>query len=133
MAEGNPHQGKKILVADDQQEIRDVVIEVLKESGYEAVGAINGKDAVDKARAIKPHLILMDVTMPEMDGLEALQAIKSDETLKHIPVIMMTGAQKPEDVSRAMELMAERYIPKPFEIDQLLADVERTLAVHYSE
>jgi CheY-like chemotaxis protein len=81
----------KVLAADDSEFFRKMYTDVLTKAGFEVETAENGREAVEKVRAIKPKLVLMDLVMPEMTGAEALDAIKADDAIKSIPVLMLTS------------------------------------------
>lgn len=116
---------KKILAVDDERHIvRLVQINLVKE-GYEVVTASNGREAIEKAREIKPDLIVMDVMMPEMDGFEALEKMKADPELMAIPVIMLTAKAQDADVFSGWQKGADLYLTKPFNPSELLTFVKR--------
>jgi DNA-binding response OmpR family regulator len=106
---------KKILVVDDEPHIAKLVASRLKANGYEVITAGDGKEGLDKARAEKPDLILLDIAMPRMTGEEALQKLKEDKDTKSIPVIMITGKSGAEDIVQCIaQGGALDYIVKPF-------------------
>jgi|GEM_PF-2903568 len=126
---GSIMDGKqKILIIDDQEDLRLVVQDRLARSGYEVETAEDGRDGIGKAKALKPDLILLDVNMPKMDGFHVLEHLKKSGETCDIPVIMMTGRNQPEDIRKAIEGYAEKYITKPFEFDQLMAEVRSSLS-----
>jgi len=118
---------KKILVVDDESQLVDMVSMRLKANSYEVVSANSGREGIEKARQQKPDLILLDVLMPEMDGYQALGALKKDSQTKLIPVIMFTAKSQLEDVARASELGVEDYIVKPFDHRVLLDKIKKAL------
>lgn len=119
---GNP----LVLVIDDQPGIRKLLNEVLSEEGYNVVTAGNGYEGLQRAKEQKPALILMDMKMPGMDGIETLREIKRyNQTIK---VIMMTAYGELEMVNQAQLLGAENYITKPFDINALCQLIEKTLS-----
>ena len=103
-----------VLVVDDQPGIRRLLTEVLREEGYTVVTAMNGIEGVSKAKEVKPMLILMDMKMPGMDGIEALREIKGFNHGER--VIMMTAYGELDLVNQARELGAYGYVTKPFDI-----------------
>ncbi len=105
---------KKILVCDDEPYILMALTDAVEMEGYECVTAVNGKEAVEKAREEKPDLILLDVMMPYKDGYEVCKELKSDELTKDIPVIMLTAKSQQIDIQRGKEVGADDYITKPF-------------------
>jgi len=106
-----------VLIVDDQPGIRRLLMEVLTEEGYIVHTAANGYDGIQKSKELNPHLILMDMKMPGMDGIETLRELKQ---LKQADkVIMMTAYGELELVNSAKELGAYAYITKPFDIIEL--------------
>jgi two-component system alkaline phosphatase synthesis response regulator PhoP/two-component system response regulator VicR len=116
---------KKILVVDDERHIVRLVQVNLQKEGYEVETAANGLEALEQARAGQPDLIVMDVMMPEMDGFEALQQLKADETTAEIPVIMLTAKAQDADVFRGWQSGADLYLTKPFNPLELISFVRR--------
>ena len=114
---------KKILVADDQKELVEVLKLRFENDGYEVVEAYTGEECLEKAKKELPDLIIMDVAMPQMDGYEAVREIKGDEATKHIPIFMLTGKDQMEDIFR-MEGVQE-YIVKPFDFEALSGMVQK--------
>ncbi|MCS6885203.1 MAG: response regulator [Acidobacteriota bacterium] len=105
---------KKILVVDDEQDLLDLMEIILGAEGYQVVKAVNGKDALEKVDSEKPDLILLDVMMPIMDGWQVLRTLKKNESLKHIPIVMVTAKIGTEDRMRGLQEGAADYICKPF-------------------
>ena len=83
--------GPLILVVDDYQDAREMYAEYLQYSGFRVAEAKNGNEAVAQARSLKPDLILMDLSLPGMDGWEATRVLKADEETRHIPIVALTG------------------------------------------
>lgn len=117
-----------ILVVEDQEEIASLLRFKLKHSGYEVALAENGKVALEMSRANPPDLIILDVMMPVMDGVETLKNLKSDDHLKSIPVIMLTAQSAETAVVNGLELGAEDYITKPFRSEEFVARVNAVLS-----
>ena len=122
----------KILLVDDDADFVLSTRTVLESKPYEIITAVNGVEALRKARAEKPDLILLDVIMPVEDGFSAAEELKKDETLSTIPVLMLTsyaskGAGTSIPHSRGMELEYEDYIDKPVSPQDLLAAVAKHL------
>ena len=105
---------KKILVADDEPSILMALTEAVEMEGYDCVTAVNGKEAVEKAREELPDLILLDIMMPYKDGYEACEELKADAATRDIPVIMLTAKSQQVDIQRGKEVGADDYITKPF-------------------
>ncbi|HEX5672037.1 MAG TPA: response regulator [Acidimicrobiia bacterium] len=118
---------ERILVVDDDPDILQVVKINLELEGYEVDTAEDGREAVDKAMAEPPQLILLDIMMPRMDGLTALRRIRSHGATGNTSVILLTARGLPEDRVRGLELGADDYITKPFDIGELVARVKAVL------
>ncbi|MBP2017756.1 two-component system phosphate regulon response regulator PhoB [Symbiobacterium terraclitae] len=116
-----------ILVADDDLDIARLVEFQLKYSGYQVTLAHDGNTALDRARAGRPDLILLDWMMPGLDGMECLTALKSDPSLRHIPVILMTARAQQGDVQAGIAAGATAYLVKPFDLEQLIHAVKEAV------
>ena len=119
--------GQTILVAEDQQPVRSLIEFKLRNSGYTVVCVEDGRAALQKARELKPDLILLDVMMPLMTGFEVLGALRQEETTKKIPILMVTAQSNEEEVLKGLELGADDYITKPFSPNELAARVKTVL------
>ena len=108
-----------ILVVDDEEHIRSILEYNLKLDGFEVYTAENGRTAIEHARDKKLDVILLDWTMPEMDGLQVLNELRHDERTEHIPVFMLTAKKMMTDVGKALLRGADDYIVKPFEPEEL--------------
>ncbi|MBI5427633.1 MAG: response regulator [Nitrospinae bacterium] len=119
---------KKILIVDDQLEVRELVEVTLRSGDYAILKAENGKTAVDIARAEKPDLIIMDIMMPgSPDGLEATKIIKSDPGTRECKVVMLTGKGQAVDREKGFEAGADDYFIKPFSPLELINKIEEFL------
>ena len=118
---------KKLLLADDSITIQKVIGITFANEDYELTVVDNGADALEKARQIRPDLILADVVMPEKGGFEVCREIKSDPALSGIPVILLAGTFEPFDEDRLKQVGADDYIIKPFESQELIDKVKRQL------
>jgi DNA-binding response OmpR family regulator len=116
---------KTILVVDDEVNIARLVEMNLRRAGYEVVKAVDGVEGMAAASQMRPDLILLDVTMPQMDGFEMLRRLKEDAVLKDIPVIMVTARAQDADILRGKEGGAIHYLTKPINPLELLALVGR--------
>ncbi len=103
-----------VLIVDDNEMNRDMLSRRLEKQGHTIAAAENGRRALDLLRAEPFDLVLLDVMMPEMNGYQTLEAIKSDSLLRHVPVIMISAVDEVESVVRCIEMGAEDYLPKPF-------------------
>ena len=121
---------KKILVVDDSPTDRQYMLETLAKKGFQVVTAENGEDAIVKAKAELPDLILMDVVMPGLNGYQATRQITRDEATKHIPVIMCTTKGADTDKIWGMRQGANDYLVKPVDAAQLLAKIAQLSAAN---
>jgi DNA-binding response OmpR family regulator len=117
----------KILIAEDERDIRELVTFTLRYAGHEVHQATNGEEALNMAREIVPDLILMDVRMPKMTGYEACRHMKADEKLKNIPVVFLSAKGQETEIQTGLEVGATDYILKPFAPDQLIKRVSEIL------
>ncbi len=116
--------GHKVLIVDDEQEIRQFLDLVLRGKGYDVVTAAGGREGLDRARAEKPDLLLLDLMMPEIDGWAVLKQLKEDGETSRIPVAILSARSEPWDLARALQEGAVDYIAKPFSLQDLLGRVE---------
>ncbi len=118
---------ERVLVADDDPDILTVVKINLELDGFEVDTAVDGEDAMAKATSTPPNVIILDIMMPRMDGLTALHRLRSQAGTANIPIILLTARGLPEDRVRGLELGADDYITKPFDITELAARVKAVL------
>lgn len=116
-----------ILVADDSQESCEMIAEYLEGQGYAVLFAHNGEEAITRARDIHPDLILMDIQMPVMDGLEAMRRIKADASVAEIPIIALTALAMRGDREQCFDAGANAYISKPISLRKLLSQITMLL------
>ncbi len=117
----------KILLVEDQEMNRDMLTRRLRKRGYEVVIAVDGAEGLDKARSESPDLILMDMSLPVMDGWEATRTLKGDEATRPIPVVALTAHAMSTDRERALEAGCDAYETKPVELPRLLETMEKLL------
>ena len=122
----------KILVVDDNQKALLLMEAVLKPYGYDVVLVNDGRHAIRTARKEKPDLILLDIMMPDMDGYTILNKIKKEETMKNIPVVMVTALELDGNKLFARECGASAYITKPINSRQLIETVAHFLPAYRS-
>jgi len=120
-------QGKLILLVEDNEDNRIVYSTILKHFGYDVIEALNGEEGIAKARTQHPNLVLMDISIPVIDGWEATQVLKHDPDTKHIPVIALTAHALASDREKAMEVGCDGYLAKPCEPRAVVAEVQRFL------
>jgi len=123
----------KILVVDDEKHIVKIVEFNLKKKGYDVFIANNGLEALEQVEKNKPDLILLDVMMPEMDGLEVCKRLKNDDRYKDIPIIMLTAKGQEIDRDTGIKFGANMYITKPFSPKLLLGQIEEILNIQQTE
>lgn len=117
-----------ILVVDDYQDAREMYAEYLQFSGFRVAEAKNGNEAVEQAFALKPDLILMDLSLPGMDGWEATRQLKSDDRTRHIPVVALTGHALAGASEGAKKAGCDSFVTKPCLPDDLVVEVRRMLS-----
>jgi len=117
-----------ILVVDDYQDAREMYAEYLQFSGFRVAEAKNGNEAVEQAFALKPDLILMDLSLPGMDGWEATRRLKADEATKHIPIVALTGHALAGASEGARKAGCDSFVTKPCLPDDLVVEVRRMLS-----
>ena len=117
----------KVLTVDDSKTIRMIVKKAFKPYDCELVEAENGQTGLDAAASEKPGLIILDITMPVMNGIEMLEKLKSDPELKSIPVIMLTAESGKDNVMQIVKMGVQNYIVKPFKGEQLIERVQGIL------
>jgi len=118
---------KKILIADDEQNIVISIEFLLRREGFEVVVACDGEEALAKARAERPDLILLDVMMPKMNGFDVCQALRADPELAAMRILMLTAKGRETEVSKGLGLGADAYMTKPFSTKELVAQVRSLL------
>jgi CheY-like chemotaxis protein len=109
----------KILIAEDERDIRELIVFTLRYGGFDVVAVTNGEEAVEAARRENPDLILLDVRMPKLTGYDACRRLKADPLLRHIPVVFLSAKGQETEVQTGIEAGAIEYILKPFSPDQL--------------
>jgi len=117
----------KILVVDDEPEAVELVEFNLKGAGYEVSTASDGAEALNKARRIQPNLVILDVMMPEIDGMEVCKLMRRDPATSSIPIIMLTAKASEVDRVLGLELGADDYVVKPFSPRELVLRVKKLL------
>jgi two-component system cell cycle response regulator DivK len=118
---------KKILIIEDEPRNLKLFSDLLTRFGYEIAQATDGEMGVESSRTTTPDLILMDIMMPKMDGLEATRIIKADATTKHIPILALTSYAMKGDRERTIEAGCSGYLAKPVDIGELLKAVKEFL------
>ncbi|MBZ0137456.1 MAG: protein kinase [Planctomycetes bacterium] len=114
---------ERILIADDSRELRTVLSAQLRKLGFDVQVATDGQDALDRARTFKPTLVIMDIMMPKLSGLQATKRMRDDKTLSGVPIILMSQLGEEQDVVEGIEAGADEYLVKPFRQAELAARV----------
>jgi DNA-binding response OmpR family regulator len=115
---------KKILIADDNQNIRDALTYLLEDEGYELLLAKDGAETLQKVRDLRPDILFLDIMMPEINGYDVCRTIKSDPLLKDTYIIMLTAKGQVAEQERGKDVGANEYIVKPFSPMEILAKVK---------
>ena len=118
----------RVLIVEDNVDNYELVRFLLERAGYQVLSAANGVEGVDAAKREQPDLVLMDLSMPEMDGWKATAQMKAEETTRHIPVLALTAHTLPGDRKRAIDAGCDGYISKPINVasfDKLVATLLR--------
>ncbi len=116
-----------ILVIEDDPSVRTLLSKALAAKGYEVDTCEDGLAGLTRLEALAPDLIIVDIMMPRLDGMTFVRAIKAHEHTKPIPVIFLTAKNDPKSMIQGINLGARFYVTKPFQIDELLAKVEKAL------
>ena len=117
---------KKILVVEDVDFNRDLLVQLL-EDDYEVIEAVNGQEGVELAERERPDLILMDLSLPVMDGWEATRQLKANDYFRSIPVIALTAHAMKGDEEKALAAGCDDYLVKPLDEDELIAKIQKYL------
>jgi len=112
-------EGKKVLVAEDEPDIRGLIVFSLRYAGYKVIEALNGEEAIRLAEEEQPDLILLDVRMPKVSGYEACSVLKAQSSTRGIPIVFLSARGQETEIKQGLELGAEEYILKPFAPDEL--------------
>jgi two-component system cell cycle response regulator DivK len=117
--------GERILVVEDNETSMKLFRDVLQAKGYSTLEATTGEEAVELARTLDPALVLMDVQLPGIDGIEALAQLRGDERTSAIPVVALTAQAMRGDSEHFLDIGFDGYLSKPVDIDELIATVRR--------
>ena len=119
----------KVLVADDEKSVRMLMCELLMKEGYEVIETADGKEAVELARRENPHVILMDISMPVMNGIKACRKLKKDERTKYIPILVVTAVGTSR--MKAIAAGADDFLQKPFDLEEVSIRVRSMLKMRH--
>ncbi len=115
--------GKKILIVDDEPNIVLSLDYLVRRKGFVPLIARNGTEALSAANEHVPDLIILDIMMPDIDGYDVCQTIKSDPKFAHTKIIFLSAKSRPEDISKGLKMGADKYVTKPFSTKQLLVEI----------
>jgi len=118
---------KRILIADDRATGRELVRTILENDGYEVYEAEDGLQAVAQARTLQPHLVILDLHMPGLDGFGVVSVLRQDTTFQSTPILALTASAMMGDRERALGAGFTGYISKPIQLSALRAEIERLL------
>jgi DNA-binding response OmpR family regulator len=119
---------KRILIADDEPNIVASLEFLMEQAGFEVKLAANGREALELVASFAPDLLILDVMMPEMNGYEVCQRLKSDPATRTVKVVMLSAKGRDVEVAKGLELGADAYVTKPFSTRELVAKVREMLA-----
>jgi two-component system, cell cycle response regulator DivK len=118
----------RVLLVEDNEMNRDMLSRRLIRRGFEVIFAVDGQQGIDLARSERPDIILMDMSLPVIDGWEATRRVKADNATRSVPVIGLTAHAMSGDRERAIEAGCDDYDTKPVELDRLISKIERLLS-----
>jgi len=119
----------KILIIEDNFEIRENTSELLQLSNYHVIEAMNGRIGLQMAKEHLPHLILCDIQMPEINGYQVFAELKKDSLTSNIPFIFVTASVEKKEIQAGLDMGANGYVRKPFEVEELLSEIGRCLSI----
>lgn len=114
---------KKILIVDDEPDIVETLKFLMESEGFESITALDGEEALKKAKEENPDIMILDVMLPKINGYKVCRLLKFDSKYKHIPILMVTARSQQEDKVIGEETGADEYITKPFDINELLQKI----------
>ncbi|HBG48651.1 MAG TPA: two-component system response regulator [Cyanobacteria bacterium UBA9971] len=114
---------KKILIVDDEPDIVETLKFLIESEGFESIIAMDGEEALRKAKEENPDIMILDVMLPKINGYKVCRLLKFDNKYKHIPILMVTARSQEEDKVIGEETGADEYITKPFDINELLQKI----------
>lgn len=118
---------KTILIIEDNIEIRENTTEILELGGYNVITAVDGRDGISVASEFRPDVILCDIMMPYVDGYDVLKDLKKNSSTAGIPFIYVTASAEKSEEKRAREMGADGYVRKPFDVQELMDAIEKSL------
>src|SRR5919197_5758259 len=129
--ESRPSTGARnrplVLIVEDQHELRQLYVQELVLSGFDVIEAANGVDAIAHTASLAPDVVLMDLSLPILDGWEATRRLKADDRTAHIPIVALTAHDGSGELQRATSAGCDWFVPKPCPPDALVAEIRRVL------
>lgn len=117
----------RILVIEDDQDTNDLISTILEDAGFKSLPALDGEQGIEKARAETPDVILLDLMLPTIDGIEVCRRLMADEKTRSIPVIVLTAKQELSTKLSSFVAGAKRFLTKPFDENELISEIQRTI------
>ena len=125
---GGDRRQPRVLIVEDQHDLRQLYVQHLTISGFDVIEAANGAEAIERASSGQPDVVIMDLSLPIIDGWEATKTLKADARTSHIPVIALTAHDGAGELERATSAGCNWFIPKPCPPDALIAELRRVLS-----
>ncbi len=119
----------RVLVVDDDDVIRQLIVVNLELEGFQVHVAVDGQDALDKVKSVRPHVVTLDIMMPRLDGWEAATRLRADPETADIRVILLSARAQEADLRRGDRIGVDAYLTKPFDPDELIDTVRRLAAL----
>ncbi|MHB1128991.1 MAG: response regulator transcription factor [Ilumatobacteraceae bacterium] len=123
-----PTPKARVIVADDDLDLCELLEMKLRQSDYDVYTALGGVQALEMIRSVQPHLVILDIMMPSMSGMDVLRHMRLEPAIAGIPVILMTSKRQEEDVNAGFALGVVDYIIKPFNLRDLVSQVEKVIS-----
>jgi DNA-binding response OmpR family regulator len=118
-------KGALVLVVDDEPDTLELLARRIEAAGYAVATAADGMEALNKARSLRPALMILDLMLPKMDGYKVCSFLKFDERFKSMPIVLLTARANAEDRTKAAEVKADQFLTKPCDLRELIAIVDR--------
>lgn len=119
--------GHSVLVVEDDEQVRRLLCDMVSMMGFNSIEAVDGQDAMEKVKAVQPDIMLLDVMMPEMDGIALCKALRNDQATANLPIIMLSVQSRPFAVLEGLRAGADKYLTKPTDFDELTRHINELL------
>lgn len=124
----DPEKGKiLVLIADDEENLLLLLKDNLEEYGFDVVLAKNGEEAFQHSQSAKPNVIILDVEMPKMNGIQVCERIRKIPELNDVPILILSAYAQPEDIKKGLAAGANQYMTKPFKVNQLIETIRKLI------